>query len=557
MSRRQLPRTTAAILDAATFLPGEIAVDTTNDELRYDGDGSTVGGIAVARKDGTNLTASPSLVTATGTTTARTLAARFADALNLKDFGAVGDGVTDDTVAVQAWIEACRNNAKIGFAPDGDYLCDALTFGPLVQANTPGLYGTDANTCRFIKKTNNSSPLITFNSAAATTYLAGMTIQNIGFVGGSSGPVVRSYSMVRSEFIGCEMTGGSIGVEQFGGIGMEYANCGIHGNGINLKIRKYTASIGTGYPNLTTVTGGYITNATTTNVDFDDGKRLELHGVDVEGAVTNILVGANIGSEDSVESYGVVVFGGWIEAATGTAAVTCASGVNVFYAPEVAANSSTYDFSFTGGRYVLKDIAGPTAKTTSVLEGGSVGTPNLIENVKLGGALSVSASKTTVIATSSGASQFPSIELGAASDTTLTRSAAGRLAVEGVNVLMPADFAWTSWTPTITSTGGTITTVGAVTGFYIQIGKIVFFRANAAITTNGTGSGKVRFTLPSAPGNVTNFTVASGSDIGLSGKMLQGNITNGQQYVDVANYDGTYPAADGCNLFINGFYRVS
>lgn len=50
MSRRQLPRTTAAVLDAATFLPGEIAVDTTNDELRYDGDGSTVGGIVVAKK---------------------------------------------------------------------------------------------------------------------------------------------------------------------------------------------------------------------------------------------------------------------------------------------------------------------------------------------------------------------------------------------------------------------------------------------------------------------------------------------------------------------------
>ena len=69
MSRRQLPRATAAQLDAATFLPGEIAVDTTNDELRYDGDGSTVGGIALARKDGTNIS-----VTATGSATARTLA---------------------------------------------------------------------------------------------------------------------------------------------------------------------------------------------------------------------------------------------------------------------------------------------------------------------------------------------------------------------------------------------------------------------------------------------------------------------------------------------------
>ena len=72
MSRRQLPRGTAAQLDAATFLPGEIAVDTTNDELRYDGDGSTVGGIALARKDGTNIS-----VTATGGSTERSLADRF------------------------------------------------------------------------------------------------------------------------------------------------------------------------------------------------------------------------------------------------------------------------------------------------------------------------------------------------------------------------------------------------------------------------------------------------------------------------------------------------
>lgn len=38
-------------------------------------------------------------VTATGSSTARTLAARFADTVNIRDFGAVGDGTTDDTAA--------------------------------------------------------------------------------------------------------------------------------------------------------------------------------------------------------------------------------------------------------------------------------------------------------------------------------------------------------------------------------------------------------------------------------------------------------------------------
>lgn len=41
-------------------------------------------------------------VTAQGGTTAQTLAARFGQALTVKDFGAVGDGATDDTAAFQA-----------------------------------------------------------------------------------------------------------------------------------------------------------------------------------------------------------------------------------------------------------------------------------------------------------------------------------------------------------------------------------------------------------------------------------------------------------------------
>ena len=51
---------------------------------------------------------------------ARTLANRFGDVVNVKDFGAVGTGAVDDRAAIQAAIDASYGNTL--FFPDGTYL---------------------------------------------------------------------------------------------------------------------------------------------------------------------------------------------------------------------------------------------------------------------------------------------------------------------------------------------------------------------------------------------------------------------------------------------------
>ena len=77
-------------------------------------------------------------VTATGSTVARTLQERFADVVNVKDYGAVGDGVTDDTDAFCAAVVG--HNAI--YVPSGTY---ALQFTSSNASSLPavlsGVYG--------------------------------------------------------------------------------------------------------------------------------------------------------------------------------------------------------------------------------------------------------------------------------------------------------------------------------------------------------------------------------------------------------------------------------
>ena len=59
---------------------------------------------------------------ATGSTTPRNLATRMADVVNVKDFGAVGDGVTDDTAAfINAFSSVIASGGGTIFVPDGIY----------------------------------------------------------------------------------------------------------------------------------------------------------------------------------------------------------------------------------------------------------------------------------------------------------------------------------------------------------------------------------------------------------------------------------------------------
>jgi len=85
-------------------------------------------------------------VVSSGSTIERTLADRFADVVNVKDFGAKGDGTTDDTVAIQAAIAAVVTAETYSiYLPAGVYIVTGTLTWPedndLGDNYAPSMYG--------------------------------------------------------------------------------------------------------------------------------------------------------------------------------------------------------------------------------------------------------------------------------------------------------------------------------------------------------------------------------------------------------------------------------
>lgn len=117
----------------------------------------------------------------------------------------------------------------------------------------------------------------------------------------------------------------------------------------------------------------------------------------------------------------------------------------------------------------------------------------------------------------------------------------------------PTASAWTNVALTPSAASGTFGSASSQ-GWFNKVGRTVSFTLEITITTNGTGAGAVRTTLPYTPARNAVFY---GRDNVLTGNMLQGYAFAGSALLSCWTYNNGYPGASGCVLTMGGVYEAN
>jgi hypothetical protein len=180
---------------------------------------------------------------------------KLREAISLKDFGAVGNGVAFDDAAVAAWLTFVINTGGAGYVPTGTYRLSQQLVIDLAAARATGvrIYGDGPRRSIFNSTHNTSTPFRVTNTNTLKNYFYS-SFADIGFQGFYNGTLFQ------------------LGDDTCEGNGVIWRNITIN-NGLNgaagkgLVITKFFAST---FDNVTVNCGGGGTAATTVGVELNE-----------------------------------------------------------------------------------------------------------------------------------------------------------------------------------------------------------------------------------------------------------------------------------------------
>lgn len=138
----------------------------------------------------------------------RNMQDKVRESVSVKDFGAVGDGVTDDTAAIQAAIDSLPNGGTVQL-PSGSYKVSSQ-----IQIQKPiSLIGSLGNT--FLLSNMTTGAVLSLNTSSAWSFDTGPTISGIVFkssVVRSSGEFIKSNAVYYVTVKDCQFLNGVTGI---------------------------------------------------------------------------------------------------------------------------------------------------------------------------------------------------------------------------------------------------------------------------------------------------------------------------------------------------------
>lgn len=506
-----------------------------------------------------------------GAPVGRTLSSKLLDILSVKDFGAIGDGVVDDTAAIQAAITAAGNRAAGGtvFFPDGKY---KITSTLTVSKSNVSLLGSSQYSAKIIRSsafgtalyvgTGTSAPLSNFSLASlqfvdsGTNNQSGVqitmeivtvaTVKDIFINGATSGIICKA--VANAEFRNVYMTMINPAGSSTNNFGIQFTNTAIASPAFGSSSNVYLTDC--------SIYGGDF-GGTFSNLDdclrIDSMDGLWVNGCYFRGSnnagvhllrnsasypLVNVFMVNNM--LDIVHSWGILIDG----------SQTC--------------NQLTLNNIIIGNGAVGKDgikITGPVDKVLISgmvgLWGGNgitIGAPAIpmtnitiscltsTGNTGYGLSLTNDVALNNIIASGNNfTGNGDSVQ--DASPSTITKYLEGNLGF---------DTPWISYTPVIASNGGAITAVAA--GSYKKVGKRVYLSIRITSVSADTGTGYVTFTLPPLGNPAQNAALSAleaTTNVTCTAK-LQSSLSTGA----LMKYDGSYPSAVGRVFYITGTYEV-
>lgn len=342
----------------------------------------------------------------------RSIRSKARDFVSVKDFGAAGDGVTDDTAAFQlAFVYAISSAADI-YVPAGTYIVQPLTLNSSSYSYMPSIFGS-GRTSTVIKKKSGAGtgPVLTVGDASSAIMQAGMTIRSLtidGLSTAASTHALRCYSFVRGLVADVKLSNAATVLKMEGGVSWRVTNSEILSGNFGIDCNNFSGVSNAQYPNACLVDNCIFAGHSTRGLRFNNGRGVKVVDCEFDTCGTSgnnntsgMLIDANIDSEDAGSNpYGAIVERCWFEQVAGVASIVLRSGDNTLRDINFGPNpNSVYDIRVEGGSYTIDGAWWTgTLKSPAIYEdGGNIAGSHIMRCRQLGASnISINNAKTDV-----------------------------------------------------------------------------------------------------------------------------------------------------------------